>query len=147
MFNFAENRRMKKLYFFLWISILASWSSNLNSQQVEASPEFSLLMEKRLQYNRKFPPQGYRIHVFSQSGNYSRNATNEAQLQLLTAFPLIDSYITYSEPYFKLRAGNFRTRIEALNALDQVKILFPQAYIVKDELDLNALFPAPIPQE
>lgn len=83
---------------------------------------------------------GFRVQIFSESGN---NAKEHAQ-QALLDFNLLDSgipsYIIYQQPNFKVRCGDYRTKAEARRLLKQLSGQYPGAYIVKDNIRiLNGL--------
>ena len=48
------------------------------------------------------------------------------------AYPDIPIYLTYIEPYFRLRAGNFRNRVEAEKCLRRIKPKFKEAFVTAD---------------
>jgi len=48
------------------------------------------------------------------------------------AFPDIPIYLSYAEPYFRLRAGNFRNRVEAEKCLRCIKPKFKEAFVTSD---------------
>jgi hypothetical protein len=48
--------------------------------------------------------------------------------------PDVESYLIYQQPYFRLRAGNFRTRMEAYKLFKVVQKEFPSVFIVNDEI-------------
>ncbi|MCQ2286519.1 MAG: SPOR domain-containing protein [Bacteroidales bacterium] len=78
--------------------------------------------------------EGYRIQITAASGNNSKSTIQMASSEFQANFSNIPTYITYAEPYFRLRVGNYRTRLEAVAALEQIKIQYPGAYIIKDEI-------------
>lgn len=53
---------------------------------------------------------------------------------MYTQFPELSSYVEYEQPYYKLRLGDFKTRLEATYYLQQVITLYPGAFIVKDKI-------------
>ena len=60
---------------------------------------------------RKIPKEviGYRIQIFqTENAEEARNFQKDALLHLD-----IDVYLTYDNPYYKVRVGNFETRFEA----------------------------------
>ncbi|MEG1910671.1 MAG: hypothetical protein RR190_06840, partial [Bacteroidales bacterium] len=93
---------------------------------------------KHIEYNQNFPPQGFRLILFVQSGNHSKNACTEAKNLFLASYPFESAYVIFDEPYFKLKVGNFRTRMQAQYFLNLIKTTYPQAYIAKDILDVAA---------
>ena len=50
-------------------------------------------------------------------------------------YPGIAAYRTYSNPFFKVTVGDFRTKSEAMRLLQQVKGSFPSAFIVKETIN------------
>jgi len=56
------------------------------------------------------------------------------QRSLERAFPDIPIYLTYVEPHFLLRAGDFRNRVEAEKCLRQIKPKFKEAFVTADKI-------------
>lgn len=70
--------------------------------------------------------RGFRIQVFS--GNNPRQSRREAeskQAQIRSAFPELDTQVSFESPFWRLRAGNFSTREEAEEMLIEMKKRFP----------------------
>jgi len=83
--------------------------------------------------------EGFRINIFFQSGNLSRSNALAAQEAFEEQFPEIRSYVSFEEPYFRVNVGNFRTRLEAAAALENLRRLYPQAFPVRDVLNIKDL--------
>jgi hypothetical protein len=85
--------------------------------------------------------QGFRIQIYSSSNRNAREESNKARAAFISKFPDIASYQLYAEPgYFKIRAGDFRTKTEATKLFLVVRKEFPDAYLVPDIInfpDLN----------
>ncbi len=73
--------------------------------------------------------QGYRILLYT--GN-DRNIANLAKENAYTLFPKGDVYLTYQSPTFKVRFGNFYSRMEAWNGLLKFRSLFPNAVLANE---------------
>ncbi len=91
-------------------------------------------MQKRIDYARYthgvFP--GYRIQVnFSQD----RNEANKMRNDFSNKFPALPTYLPYQQPYFKLYAGDFRTKLEAVKTLKFIKKDFPTAFVVREKIN------------
>jgi len=54
---------------------------------------------------------GYRVQIYSGS---NRSLANQVKSLFITSYPDIKIYLSYSQPYFKLRAGDFRTKAESI---------------------------------
>ena len=78
--------------------------------------------------------EGFRIQIAAASGVNSKNTVQRAYEEFRSRFPEIPAYVTHAEPYFRLRIGNFRTRLEATATLEKIKGNYPGAYIIKDEI-------------
>ena len=76
---------------------------------------------------------GYRVQIFYGS---QRTKATEIRTEVLKKFPDIPAYIIYQQPNFKVRMGDFKTRLEAMKLLDAIRHEYAQAFIVKDEVKL-----------
>ena len=92
----------------------------------------SLIAKQRTMYRIDSSFSGYRIHVFMEIGNEALQHAEEVKRQFENAFPDIPIYLTYAEPYFRLRAGDFRNRVEAEQCLRRVKPKFKEAFVTAD---------------
>ena len=80
---------------------------------------------------------GFRIQITSFSGVNSKTSIENTAEQFKQQFPEIPCYTTYSEPNFRLRVGNFRTKIEAYKALQKIALFFPGAFVLKDQVEFK----------
>jgi hypothetical protein len=86
-------------------------------------------------YNRKKEfTDGYRIQIMYTD---IRADAYKNKGQMYKDFPDLKSYVEYEEPYFKLRIGDFKTRLEATYFLQQVTTLYSGAFIVKDKIRIK----------
>jgi len=83
---------------------------------------------------------GYRVQVFYGS---DRRETFNAQQKFKAAYPKINSYITYKEPNYYLRVGDFRTRLEAQRLMNELRSTFATLFIFKSKINAPSLEPAP----
>lgn len=94
------------------------------------SERIDLLIDEYLE-NKKY--NGYRIQIFSSSNN--KWDAVQAKSEFLKAFPDIKSYLVYQAPNFKVRVGDFLDRLEANQQLILIQESFPNAFLVKGEVD------------
>jgi len=73
--------------------------------------------------------QGYRILLYS--GN-SRDEAGRAKEMVYKLFPKADVYMAYSAPTFKVRFGDFYSRLDAWQHLLKLRAQFPQAVITNE---------------
>lgn len=102
---------------------------------VKQDAEVTELLNEYKAYNAKRDTRdGYRIQI-----TYTdiREDVYKSKGSMYKQFPELASYVEYEQPYFKLRIGDFRTRLEAANYLQQVIVLYPGAFIVKDKIKIK----------
>jgi len=76
---------------------------------------------------------GFRIQIYFGS---DRTKANEVKSDFLQLFPNKGSYLVYQQPNFKIRVGDFKTRLEAMKFLKEIQSLYSAAFIVKDDVKL-----------
>lgn len=110
-----------------------SQSNNLNIKQ---SPEVKELVEKHKKVNEaNYEFDGWRVQIFSAGGTNSKDKANLAKAEFLSKYPDTKVYIVFNAPYFKVRLGNFRTKIEALHFIEEIKKDYPFAFAVIDKIE------------
>ena len=92
---------------------------------------------------------GYRIQVYMDSGNQARVKTQRARAEFEQKYPDVNVYVSYDEPYFRLRVGDFRTRLDARRFMEQIAKDYPTGtvYVVVDTINFPDLDPEPIEAE
>ncbi len=94
------------------------------------------LLQMHVMQNEKFPViPGFRIQIFKESGN---TALDQA-LAIRDAFEKrygVPAYITFNEPYYRVRVGDFRTRLDAIRFLEKIKRYYPLAWEIKDDIQI-----------
>ncbi len=98
------------------------------------------LVAKHISNNEGFNGlTGYRIQIFFDSGSNAKNRANNERRRFMMFFPDTKAYVTFDAPNFKVRVGNFRTRLEAEKFLQDVLKHFEMAYVVPSKIDLPDL--------
>jgi hypothetical protein len=82
---------------------------------------------------------GYRVQIFSMSGNDARNEAERVKKDFDKRFPDVRSNLTYLQPNFKIRCGDFRTKAEAKGFINDISRYYPGAYIVRDKIKVITL--------
>lgn len=80
--------------------------------------------------------EGYRIQLFFDT---DKTALNDARARFFALYPTIDTYTTFNAPNFFLRAGDFRTRLEAEKLKSEIEDIFPTSFIVQETINLPRL--------
>lgn len=76
--------------------------------------------------------EGFRIQIYSESSIDSGiDKAEEFQREFKERFPDLRVYLKYFDPDFKIRVGNFRSKIECEKTLKRVKLYYPSCYTVR----------------
>lgn len=86
-------------------------------------------------WNKVKRVEGYRIQLISLSGTNSKAIVEKMQIDFNIKFPEIPAYVTYFEPNFRLRVGDFKTKLEAYHVYQSINSSFPGAFIIKDKIE------------
>lgn len=134
--------------FFLTLSLLGTISfcdaqktiTTANSDSsilITRDPRLDELVDRQKQVNlEKQSMPGYRVQIYF-GGN--RPKASEVKLDFNSRFPDIPAYLTYQQPNFKVRVGDFRNRYEAQKLLKQLEGKYPTTFVVPDEVKLPSL--------
>ncbi len=76
--------------------------------------------------------EGYRVQVFSGSGNEARQQANNIRRQLLATNPDIPTHLVYQPPNFKVRVGDCRSEFDAIRIKRELSFHYPQGFVVRD---------------
>jgi hypothetical protein len=95
------------------------------------------LIKKQKEINlQKQTIPGYRIQIFFGA---NRPKATEVKVDFNSKHPEVASYITYQQPNFKIRVGDFRTRLEAQKFLKAIEGQYATSFIVQDDIKLPPL--------
>lgn len=126
---------MKRILLMILFAATASIAFAQSNGSVNVSQDDrieSLISKQRQLYKLDSSFSGYRIHIFMEIGNEALKHAEDVKKQFEKAFPDIPIYLTYAEPYFRLRAGDFRNRVEAEKCLRRIKPKFKEAFVTAD---------------
>ncbi len=92
------------------------------------------LITKQKDYNAvKQTIPGYRVQIYFGG---VRPKASEVKIEFSREHSEVPAYLTYSAPNFKVRVGDFRTRLEAVKFLKSIEGEYPTMFIVPDEITL-----------
>ena len=63
----------------------------------------------------------------------------QIKLNFIKLYPEIPVYLKYDEPYYKIRVGNCRTKLQAIKIQHLISKNFPGSYIVPEVINLSQL--------
>ena len=100
------------------------------------------LIQKQLKLNEAGNNQdGYRIQIFSDSGNNSKTKAQAAINEFLAKHPETKAYLVFKSPNYKVKVGDFRSKLDAIRYLNQITEDFPNAFIVSDLINIPQVEP------
>jgi hypothetical protein len=95
----------------------------------------SAMVERHIEFNNRVKTiPGFRVQIASFSGANSKNNAFSLRDRFAIDYPLVQAYIVFDEPNFKVKVGDFRTRLEAYAFLQQIKEVY-KGYIIKDNIN------------
>lgn len=108
-----------------------STESAINSIEIIKDNRIDKLNET---YVSTYELKGFRVQIFS--GNKKQPA-RQARLKFTKMYNKTKAYETYEQPNFKVRVGDFKTKIEALKFKKELANHFPNAFIVEDSIEFK----------
>jgi len=114
--------------FFVWVNTFVV------SCQISLSSDARL--EKAVKNRLKRDLYGYRIQL---AFDYDKSKVDLIRQTFLARFPQIETYITFEAPNFNLKAGNFRTQIEAEIIKEKMVLQFPLNNILKEKIMMPSI--------
>lgn len=78
--------------------------------------------------------EGFRVQIMYTD---VREDVYRSKAAMYKEFAELASYVEYEQPYYKLRLGDFKTRLEATYYLQQIAALYPGAFIVRDKIKIR----------
>lgn len=137
---------MMKKYLVCFLMLCANqlFAQNRGVLTEVKDPLIDSLIAKRIALNKVKPTvnnpvsntivsqMGYRVQVFY--GSDRKEAFNE-QAKFKAMYPKLRTYITYKEPNYHLRIGDFRTKLEAQRMLPELRPTFPTLFIFREKIN------------
>lgn len=135
------NRLLILLFLFSSYQTLAQTKGDVI---VIKDPLIDSLIAKRIELNKTrptttnptssviYPSVGYRVQIHYGS---DRRLTFSEQSRFKSSYPKLNTYITYKEPNYYLRVGDFRTRSDAQNFLNELRPNYPTLFIFREKIN------------
>ena len=134
---------MKILFIIFSLFMIANVyaQTDTNAVMVYKDPRIDMLVKKQIDINeeatrdsRRTAP-GYRILVVNSN---DRKKVFAAKAKIYQLYPDLKPYLLYQAPFYKLKVGNFKTKDEAQDYLQELLKDFPTGlYIVRDIIEVK----------
>jgi len=135
----------KRVFIFVLILIVsAGWRSVLAQEVSKDSGAVKIYQDKRVeelvQKKKKLnetnsSEEGYRIQIFSDSGNNSKAKAQSVMDQFVVNHPEAKAYMVFKSPNYKVTVGDFRTKLDAIRYLNLITTEYPTAFIISDMIN------------
>ena len=127
-----------KQYVFLFFMLAMNYCFAQPSGRVEihADPRIDQLIKKQSRNSPGAPTSqilGYRLQLLFEP---DRKTIEEARNRFQATYPNVDTYVVFNAPHFFLKAGDFRTLLEAEKLKENVISAFPTSFIIKEQVNL-----------
>lgn len=92
-----------------------------------------------IQANGERKMNGYRIRLFFSNKQSARTESEELEKEFQLQFPQIPIYRSYTNPFFKVVVGDYRTKSDAIRELNKILPFYPKAIVVKESIWFPAI--------
>jgi hypothetical protein len=126
---------MRNLLLIVFLSIAVASKAQNDNVTYHQDPKIAELMDIYKLYNKKNDlADGYRLQI---SFSNDRQEVYNNKAKLYKDFPNDRCYVEYEQPYYKLRFGDYASRLEAYEKLNDVIKKYPGAFVVRDKIKLR----------
>ena len=113
--------------------VLCGVAQQKGSLQVNQDSRIERLMKKQRDvYAANSTMSGFRVQIFMEIGNEAVDHAAVTKKRFEELFPEVPIYLSYEQPYYRLRVGDFRNRVEAERYLRLIKPEFSLAFVTAD---------------
>lgn len=99
----------------------------------------TLIMKQRQIHDNDSTIEGFRVQIFMELGNDALRHADSVKEVFAKKYPEIPIYLVFGQPYYRLRIGDFRTRLDAENLYQRVKKEYKNAFVTADRIELPYL--------
>ena len=137
--------KITRIFYFL--TLLSIQNLAFGQEVTTYNPDSSIIITKNARFDELVNKQkgqnlinqsmhGYRIQIYFGG---IRQKASELKLDFAARYPYILAYISYQQPNFKVRIGDYRNRYDAQKFLKEIEGLYPTSFIVPDDVKLPPL--------
>ncbi|OCX50346.1 preprotein translocase [Mucilaginibacter sp. PPCGB 2223] len=125
--------------FFILLALSVSAQTRGTVTEVK-DPRIDSVIAKRIELSKQpnspiaqNSGNGFRVQIFMGS---NRTDAYNAQAKFNNLYPDIKTYLQYVEPNFKVKAGDFKTRLDASRLMEQLRKQFTSLIILSEKINL-----------
>ena len=99
----------------------------------------TLLMKQRQIHANDSTIDGYRVQILMELGNDALHHADSVMEVFKKKYPDVTIYLLFGQPYYRLRVGDYRTRLEAEHMYQRLKKKYKNAFVTADRIELPYL--------
>ena len=112
---------------------LGGFAQGRGSLNLKQDSRIARLMQKQREvYAANKTMSGFRVQIFMEIGNEAVDHANVVKKEFEEQYPELPIYLSYEQPYYRLRVGDFRNRVEAEKYLRILKPRYGVAFVTAD---------------
>ena len=93
-------------------------------------------MKQRQIHTNDSTIDGFRVQIFMELGNDALKHADSVREVFKKKYPDVPVYLVFGQPYYRLRVGDYRTRLEAENMYQRLKKKYKNAFVTADRIEL-----------
>lgn len=119
-------------------NLLTAHDYGTGDVKIHQSQAITGAMKQHIAKNPARTLTGYRVRIFFDNSKNARGMSENIMRTFRMNYLGVPAYRNYQNPFFRVVAGDFRTKSEAMEFLQKIKSSYPSAIVVKE----NIKFPA-----
>ena len=140
-FTYLSRKLYKKMKLFLTTLLcvvsMCCFSQNEGFVIIEQDQRIEQLIQRQREIHAADSTiDGYRIQIFMESGNDAVEHANALIEEFKLKYTELPIYLVFGQPYYRLRVGDFRTRLEAEKVFQTLSKDYKKAFITSDRIQL-----------
>jgi SPOR domain len=110
-------------------------SSTTSDAPLHVNKRLDAILDTIAMHNKSIKfTNGFRIQIYV--GN-DRKAADDAKIYTYQKYPEIFPYLSYQQPIYKVKIGDFLNRMDAERYFTDIKDLYPSAMILPDRVEIK----------
>ena len=104
---------------------------------IEQSESMKKAVNHHISSNGRRKVSGYRVRIFYDNAQNARAKAQSVASSFSSMYPKVGVYKSYDNPFFRVSVGDFKERSDAQRFADQLRSMFPSAFIVKETINVH----------
>jgi hypothetical protein len=133
-FIFAQQTTIDLLETGIFPEAVSGGNVNITQDQ-----RLQTIINNHIAANKERPLKGYRVQIYFGSGAKAKGKAEILKKEFLTEFSDMEAYLEYDAPYFKVKVGNFRSKMDAEKFKKTIETDYEKIFVVEEEIEFPEL--------